>query len=158
MSDGHAVYHGYCEFMSFGLLFYIKNFEIKAHFGVFYFFFQDRTDFSIKKQFYRQYQGISRPSVKSYHDKKSCHDKKSVNQFGQHIYHRYIYISRRPLRGTDRQMYKIDKNLPLNEYFPKSIKTKPKKDQGKSYNNWTDRQTNSKTNKNTFMIQKPDLK
>ena len=36
--------------------------------------------------------------------------------------------------------WKIDINLPSNEYFPKSIKTKPKNDQGKSYNDRTKRQ------------------
>ena len=35
---------------------------------------------------------------------------------------------------------KIDINLPSIEYFPKSIKTKPKSDQGKSYSDRTDRQ------------------
>ena len=35
---------------------------------------------------------------------------------------------------------KIDINLPLNEYFPKSISTKPKNDQGKSYSDRTDKQ------------------
>ena len=35
---------------------------------------------------------------------------------------------------------KIDMNLPLNEYFPKNIVTKPKNDQG--CNDRTDRKTN----------------
>ena len=43
----------------------------------------------------------------SYHDKNSCHDKKLVFKFGKYIYHRYIYISRPPSRGTDRQMYRL---------------------------------------------------
>ena len=37
---------------------------------------------------------------------------------------------------------KIDINLPSNEYFPKSINTKPKNDQGKSYSDRTDKETN----------------
>ena len=40
---------------------------------------------------------------------------------------------------------KIDKNLPSNEYFPKSISTKPKNDQGKSYSDRTDRETDRET-------------
>ena len=40
-----------------------------------------------------------------------------------------------------------DKNLPSNEYFPKSISTKPKNDQGKSYSDRTDRQTDKETNR-----------
>ena len=40
---------------------------------------------------------------------------------------------------------KIDKNLPSNEYFPKSINTKPKNDQGKSYSDWTNRQRDKET-------------
>ena len=35
----------------------------------------------------------------------------------------------------------------LNEYFPKSISTKPKNDQGKSYSDRTDRETNRETEK-----------
>ena len=42
---------------------------------------------------------------------------------------------------------KIDINLPSNEYFPKSINTKPKSAQVKSYNDGTDRKTNRKTNR-----------
>ena len=37
---------------------------------------------------------------------------------------------------------KIDINLPSNEYFPKSINTNPKNNQGKSYSDRTDRQRN----------------
>ena len=40
---------------------------------------------------------------------------------------------------------KIDINLPSNEYFPKSINTKPKNDQGKSYSDRTDRQRDKET-------------
>ena len=40
-------------------------------------------------------------------------------------------------------------NLPSNEYFPKSISTKPKNDQGKSYSDRTDRQRNRETEKQT---------
>ena len=42
---------------------------------------------------------------------------------------------------------KIDINLPSDEYFPKSISTKPKNDQGKSYSDWTDKQSERKTNR-----------
>ena len=42
---------------------------------------------------------------------------------------------------------KIYINLPSNEYFPKSINTKPKNDQGKSYSNRTDRQTKKQRNR-----------
>ena len=38
-------------------------------------------------------------------------------------------------------------NLPSNEYFPKSIVTKLKNDQGKSYNDRTDRQRNKETDR-----------
>ena len=44
---------------------------------------------------------------------------------------------------------KIDVNLPSNEYFPKSVVTKPKNDQGKSYIGWTDRQTDRQRDKET---------
>ena len=47
---------------------------------------------------------------------------------------------------------KIDINLPSNEYFPKSIVTKPKNDQGKSYNDRTDRQTNRETDIENYNI------
>ena len=40
---------------------------------------------------------------------------------------------------------KIDINLPSNEYFPKSIVTKPKNDQGKSYSDRTDKQNDKQT-------------
>ena len=40
-------------------------------------------------------------------------------------------------------------NLPSDEYFPKSIKTKPKNDQGKIYSDRTDRQRNKETNRAT---------
>ena len=40
---------------------------------------------------------------------------------------------------------KIDINLPSKEYFPKSIVTKPKNDQGKSYSDRTNKQTNKQT-------------
>ena len=46
-------------------------------------------------------------------------------------------------------MYKIIINLPSNEYFQKSINTKPKNDQGKSYSDGTDRQGNRETEKQT---------
>ena len=42
---------------------------------------------------------------------------------------------------------KIDINLPSNEYFPKSISTKPKNDQGKSYSDRTNRQTERQRDK-----------
>ena len=42
---------------------------------------------------------------------------------------------------------KIDINLPSNEYFPKSISTKPKNDQGKSYSDRTNRETEKQTNR-----------
>ena len=44
-------------------------------------------------------------------------------------------------------MIKNRYNLPSNEYFPKSINTKPKNDQGKSYSDRTDRQRNRETEK-----------
>ena len=44
---------------------------------------------------------------------------------------------------------KIDKNLSSNEYFPKSISTKPKNDQGKSYSDRTDKETKRQRNKET---------
>ena len=44
---------------------------------------------------------------------------------------------------------KIDINLPSNECFPKSINTKPKNDQGKSYSDRTNRQRNRKKDKET---------
>ena len=44
---------------------------------------------------------------------------------------------------------KIDKNLPSNVYFPKSINTKPKNDQGKSYSDRTDRETEKQRNRET---------
>ena len=44
---------------------------------------------------------------------------------------------------------KIDINLPSNEYFPKSIKTKPKNDQGKSYSDRTEKQRNKQRNRET---------
>ena len=40
-------------------------------------------------------------------------------------------------------------NLHSNEYFPKSINTKPKNDQGKNYSDRTDRQRNKETNRET---------
>ena len=55
-------------------------------------------------------------------------------------------------------MYKIDKNLSLNEYFPKSIKTKTKDDKGKSYSDRTGRETYRKTNRKTIEIYKIDIK
>ena len=42
---------------------------------------------------------------------------------------------------------KIDINLPSDEYFPKSINTKSKNDQGKSYSDRTDKETNKQRNK-----------
>ena len=47
---------------------------------------------------------------------------------------------------------KIDINLPSNEYFPKSIVTKPKNDQGKSYSDRTDRQKDRKKDRRTLRI------
>ena len=47
---------------------------------------------------------------------------------------------------------KIDKNLPSNEYFPKSIVTKPKNDQGKSYSDRTDRETDRETDIENYNI------
>ena len=50
-------------------------------------------------------------------------------------------------------------NLPSNEYFPKSIDTKPKNDQGKSYSDRTNKQTKRQTNKEkdieNYNIDKP---
>ena len=40
-------------------------------------------------------------------------------------------------------------NLSLNEYFPKSISTKPKTDQGKNYSDRTDKETDRETEKQT---------
>ena len=49
---------------------------------------------------------------------------------------------------------KIDVNLPSNKYFPKSISTKHKNDQGKSYSDRTDRMTEiQKDRQSNFMIQ-----
>ena len=39
-----------------------------------------------------------------------------------------------------------------NEYFPKSINTKPKNDQGKSYNDQTDKQKDRKKDRKTLRI------
>ena len=47
---------------------------------------------------------------------------------------------------------KIDINHRSNEYFPKSINTKPKNDQGKSYSDRTDKQRNRETEKQTLRI------
>ena len=47
---------------------------------------------------------------------------------------------------------KIDINLPSNEYFPKSISTKPKNDQGKSYSDRTDKETNKETDIEYYYI------
>ena len=47
---------------------------------------------------------------------------------------------------------KININLPSNEYFPKSINTKPKNDQGKSYNNWTNKETDKETDIENYNI------
>ena len=47
---------------------------------------------------------------------------------------------------------KIDKNLPSNEYFPKSIVTKPKNDQGKSYSDRIDRETDRETDIENYNI------
>ena len=44
-------------------------------------------------------------------------------------------------------MVKIDKIHSLEEYFPKSMSAKAKSDRGKSYNNWTNRQTKGQTNR-----------
>ena len=44
---------------------------------------------------------------------------------------------------------KIDINLPSDEYFPKSINTKPKNDQGKSYSDRTDRKTERQKDRRT---------
>ena len=44
---------------------------------------------------------------------------------------------------------KIDINHRLNEYFLKSIVTKPKNDQGKSYSDRTNKQTKKQRNKET---------
>ena len=44
---------------------------------------------------------------------------------------------------------KIDINLPSNEYFPKSISTKPKNNQGKSYSDRTNRQKDKEKDKET---------
>ena len=41
----------------------------------------------------------------------------------------------------------IDINHRSNEYFPKSINTKPKNDQGKSYSDRTDKETKKQRNK-----------
>ena len=47
---------------------------------------------------------------------------------------------------------KIDINLPSNEYFPKSINTKPKNDQGKSYSDRTEKQTEKQTDIENYNI------
>ena len=44
---------------------------------------------------------------------------------------------------------KIDINHRSNEYFPKSINTKPKNDQGKSYSDRTEKQTEKQRNRET---------
>ena len=41
----------------------------------------------------------------------------------------------------------IDMNLPSNEHFPKSINTKPKNDQGKSYSDRTNRKKDKQKDK-----------
>ena len=43
----------------------------------------------------------------------------------------------------------MDINLPSNEYFPKSISTKPKNDHGKSYSDRTDKETKKQKDKET---------
>ena len=47
---------------------------------------------------------------------------------------------------------KIDINLSSNEYFPKSMNTKPKNYQGKSYSDWTDKETDKETDIENYNI------
>ena len=59
------------------------------------------------------------------------------------------------LKKNDTQqkyLWKIDINLPSDEYFSKSINTKPKNDQSKSYSDWTDKETNRETKKQRTII------
>ena len=50
--------------------------------------------------------------------------KESVTKFGSvYIYHRYIYISRPPPRGTDRQMYRlsIERIISISIYSDRAV-------------------------------------
>ena len=56
----------------------------------------------------------------------------------------YIITYQKPKNKIQYSTFKtkqIDRNHRSNEFFPKSINTKPKNDQGKSYSDRTDRKT-----------------